>query len=170
MITRGSTRVALFAMTALMSVLVACDSTDVGQSGTTLAGDAITTSIEATTPSAGITFGEKMITVGSQRLRVQVADTQEERALGLMYRETLDSHDGMLFIFEDDTKARFTMSRTLIPLTIGFYEADGDSVTQVDMEPCDDAPNRCPVYKSTGAYRYALEVAKGRLPGGGLTP
>ncbi len=161
------TRVALFAMTALTSVLVGCDSTDGGRSDTTSMSDA---SNEATTSSIGMTFSEKMITVGSQRLRVQVADTQEERALGLMYRETLESHDGMLFIFEDDTKARFTMSRTLIPLTIGFYEADGDSVTQVDMEPCDDAPNRCPVYKSTGAYRYALEVAKGRLPGGGLTP
>lgn len=161
------TRVALFAMTALMSVLVACDSTDGSQSGTTSTSDV---SSEGTTSSTRMAFGEKMITVGSQRLRVQVADTQEERALGLMYRETLESFDGMLFIFEDDSTARFTMSRTLIPLTIGFYGADGDSVTQVDMEPCDDAPNRCPVYKSSGAYRYALEVAKGRLPGGGLTP
>lgn len=157
-------------MTALMLVLVACDSTGGDRSGTTSVGDATTSSIEVTTSSTGIAFGEKMITVGSQRLRVQVADTQEERALGLMYRETLESFDGMLFVFDDDSTAGFTMSRTLIPLTIGFYGADGDGVSQVDMEPCDDEPVRCPVYKSAGAYRYALEVAKGRLPDGELTP
>lgn len=148
------------ATTPMVLTLAACDSTGVDSTNTA--------STASTVPSSGVVFGDTTITVGAQRLRVQVADTQEERALGLMYRETLGSYDGMLFIFEDGSTAGFTMSRTRIPLTIGFYEAGGDRVAKLDMEPCDDEPNRCPVYKSARPYRYALEVADGRLPNGSL--
>lgn len=160
------------AVTPMVLTLSACDSTGVDRANSTstssTASTSSTSSVASTTTTTGVVFGETTIVVGEQRLRVQVADTQAERALGLMYRETLDSYDGMLFIFEDDSIAGFTMSRTIIPLTIGFYEADGDRVTKLDMTPCDDEPRSCPVYKSARPYRYALEVASGRLPSGRL--
>lgn len=155
------------AVTPMVLALSACDSTDDDRTSSTSTSSMAFT---GTTTTTSIVFRETTISVGEQRLRVQVADTQAERALGLMHRDTFDPYDGMLFVFEDDSTAGFTMSRTRIPLTVGFYEADGDRVTKLDMEPCDDEPDKCPVYKSSGAYRYALEVAKGRLPGGELTP
>lgn len=122
----------------------------------------------APAPTPGPEFEEAVIGVGDQRLRVQVADTDEERARGLMYRDTIDPYDGMLFVFESDIAAAFTMSNTRVALSIGFYKADGTRVGNVVMKPCPDVPERCPVYRSPSPYRYALETAQGQLPEGRL--
>lgn len=131
-----------------------------GQSGST-------SSFRAAPPT-GPKFGETTIAVGTERLQVQVADTLEERARGLMYRDTIAPYRGMLFVFESDNDGAFTMSNTRIPLSIGFYRTDGTRVSEVAMAPCPDTPQRCPVYHSFGTYRYALETAQGQLPGGRL--
>lgn len=114
-------------------------------------------------------FTEQRIMVGDRCLRVQVADTQDERAQGLRGRDGLGEYDGMLFVFESDSNAKFTMSGVKFPLTIGFYEATaGNQVDAVDMEPCPDGKD-CPAYGSKGPFRNALEVDRGELPAGAYT-
>lgn len=98
-----------------------------------------------------------------------VADTDVERATGLMHRTDLGGRDGMLFRFPDDVTAAFYMKDTPLPLSIAWFEADGDFVSATDMEPCLGGGD-CPTYAAAGPYRYALEVPQGRLPALGAVP
>ena len=98
--------------------------------------------------------GERTVTV-----RVEVADTAEERARGLMGRETLPRDAGMVFAYERETTGGYWMKDTLIPLSIAFYGADGEILRILDMEPCRRDP--CPVYDPGVSYRGALEVNAG---------
>ena len=58
-------------------------------------------------------------------LFVEVADTNQTRASGLMYREELAPKAGMLFDFKREQPVSFWMKNTLIPLDIFFIKADG---------------------------------------------
>ena len=56
---------------------------------------------------------------------VEVVDTDETRASGLMFREELAPNAGMLFNFKREQPVSFWMKNTLIPLDMFFIKADG---------------------------------------------
>lgn len=93
------------------------------------------------------------------RVRVEIAADPEERARGLMFRDELAEDAGMVFLFEDDTRAHFHMQNVRIPLSIAFVSADGEILRILDMVPCPARP--CPSYDPEVAYRMALEVERG---------
>ena len=122
----------------------------------------------ATVPFAGLT--EVRLDVGGDCRRVVVADSVDERAVGLMRRSDLGPYGGMLFVFDGPTSSSFTMSDVPVPLDIGWYDAEGRLVDRTLMQPCPQrSPAECPVYQSKGAYRYALETLGGQLPEGALS-
>jgi uncharacterized membrane protein (UPF0127 family) len=51
---------------------------------------------------------------------VEIAETDESRHRGLMFREKMDENQGMLFIFDRNEPESFYMKNTLIPLDIIF--------------------------------------------------
>ena len=59
-------------------------------------------------------------------LKVEVAALADERAKGLMFRETMGLQEGMLFIFKTGTEQFFWMKNTRIPLDIGYFSSDGE--------------------------------------------
>jgi uncharacterized membrane protein (UPF0127 family) len=91
-----------------------------------------------------------------------LAATAEQRGRGLMGRRDLGGYDGMVFRFDRVVTTPFTMSRTLIPLSIAWFDASGQLVDQAEMTPCPEAID-CPSYQSDRPYLYALEVAQGGL-------
>ena len=118
---------------------------------------------QATRPPGSPEFarGRVLIDTGgdSVLVDVDVAETDEQRAFGLMHRETLPDDEGMLFVFFEDSVSAFTMRNTLIPLSIAFFDFDGEILKILDMEPCEAEP--CPSYDPAVTYRGALEVNQG---------
>ncbi|MCU0237687.1 MAG: DUF192 domain-containing protein [Acidobacteria bacterium] len=100
------------------------------------------------------------IFVQDKPFRVEIADTPEKHALGLMHRRLLKSDYGMLFIFADEEVRSFWMKDTLIPLDMIFINSDHQVVDLVhEVPPCPGDP--CPSYTSAYPARFVLEIAGG---------
>jgi len=132
----------------LLSVLLAgcaSGSSDTGSGTTTAASELRTVTIDASR-------GKEV------EVRVEVADTEPERELGLMGRTALPEDRGMLFVFDEEQELSFWMKDTLIPLSVAFMDSGGRIVDIQDMKPLDDDP---PHYVSAEPAQYALEVNQG---------
>jgi uncharacterized membrane protein (UPF0127 family) len=99
-------------------------------------------------------------TIGKTNLKIEVAVLPEERARGLMYRESMGLMEGMLFIFENGTKQRFWMKNTRIPLDIGYFSSKGFLLEVHKAKPHDisGVPSRSSDIKfvlelNAGAYK-----------------
>ncbi|HXV94972.1 MAG TPA: DUF192 domain-containing protein [Gaiellaceae bacterium] len=153
------------ALLALVLVLVACGGDeDSSLPTTTISGaDPTTAAPEPGTTSDPDESGPDVLleTAGGEEVvvRVEIADTDEERQVGLMNRESLPEDAGMIFLFDDDVSGGFWMKNTLIPLSIAFVDADGTILSILDMEPCEADP--CEIYDPGVSYRSALEVNQG---------
>jgi len=99
----------------------------------------------------------------AKEIRVEVARTPEERAMGLMWRKHLEKDEGMFFIFEEEGYHSFWMKNTLIPLSIAFIDRKGKIVKITDMEPLTltSHPPSQPVL-------YALEMNQGWFTKNGI--
>ena len=86
----------------------------------------------------------------------QLAQTPEQRQIGLMWRKDLPQNEGMLFIFEQPSVQCFWMRNTLTALTAAFLDDDGTIVNLADMKPQSD-DSHC----STKPVRYVLEMNQG---------
>ena len=100
------------------------------------------------------------------RFAVEVADSGDERAHGLMGRSSLPEDAGMLFVYDVPSSGGYWMKDTLIPLSVAFMDGGGRILRILDMEPCHTDP--CPVYDPGVTYESALEVNRGALARAGI--
>lgn len=101
-----------------------------------------------------------MIFADGTRLTADVAETDETRARGLMFRETLADDEGMLFVFEVPDRYRFWMKNVRMPLDILWLDVRGRVVWIVESAPpCDADP--CPAYAPRAKASSVLETAGG---------
>ena len=95
-----------------------------------------------------------------QHFSIELATDAPARERGLMARATLAANHGMLFVFSESAPRAFWMKNTLIALDILYFDGAQKLVSvQRDVPPCTADP--CPVYPSSGAARYVLELAAG---------
>jgi uncharacterized protein len=102
-----------------------------------------------------------MIKLGARTIRVEIAQTDSHRAKGLMFREKLPDGTGMLFIFEQDQPLGFWMKNTLIPLSIGYFDANQALINVREMVPEVMGQSQLKTYTSSKPARYALEMPAG---------
>lgn len=78
-------------------------------------------------PQTGLERIPLIIRSGDQthRFTVEVAATEKQQAIGMMFRESIGPTEGMLFPYPTPRPLTFWMQNTLIPLDIIFIRADG---------------------------------------------
>jgi len=99
------------------------------------------------------------------QIDAQVARTADQRSIGLMFRQEMPMHEGMLFVFEQATQQCFWMKNTLLPLTAAFISEDGTIVNLADMRP-QTTDSHC----SLKPVRFVLEMNQGWFAKRGLKP
>jgi len=100
---------------------------------------------------------------GMHRIEAQVARSPDQRSTGLMWRQAMPAHEGMLFVFEQASVQCFWMKNTLLPLTAAFVADDGRIVNLADM-----APQTTDSHCSAEPVRYVLEMNQGWFAQRGL--
>jgi hypothetical protein len=90
------------------------------------------------------------------RLSLEVARTPDEHQVGLMFRESLPSDSGMLFVYDRPATEGYWMHDTYVPLSIAWIDQTGTIVDIQDMQPLTDD-----VHWPVAAYWYALEANQG---------
>jgi uncharacterized protein len=116
------------------------------------------------------------LSAGMYLIDAQVAQTPQQRQIGLMHREQMPAQEGMLFIFEQAETQCFWMKNTLLPLTAAFVADDGVVVNLADMKPqtteshCSDKPVRYVLEMNQGWFAKRGIKAGSRLGGFGTRP
>jgi uncharacterized membrane protein (UPF0127 family) len=100
---------------------------------------------------------------GMFQIDAQVAQTPDQRSIGLMYRTDMPQHEGMLFVFEQPATQCFWMKNTILPLTAAFVADDGTIVNLADMKP-QTTDSHC----SLQPVRFVLEMHQGWFAKKGL--
>jgi uncharacterized protein len=119
------------------------------------------------TCSSGETIDRQQLLIvtanaSTARLQVEIAETAEERAQGLMGRTELPPDTGMLFVIEPPGRG-FWMKGTRIPLTVAFIAGCGEIVDFADLEPLSEE-----IKNTDQPYDFALEVDQGWFDRNGI--
>ena len=109
------------------------------------------------------------VELGGKSFSVEIADTSEKQALGLMFRDKMPADHGMLFIFPNEAPRSFWMKNTRIPLDIMYFDKELKMVgISADTPPC--KVSRCPSYPSIAPAKYVLELNAGSASELGVGP
>jgi len=144
---------ALIAALLLSSALVGCRTSESDEADTSA-------------PVMAFNAARLRLVSGSDTIPVvaQLAESADQKTMGLMERRHLPDTAGMLFIYastQPDSSA-FWMYRTRIPLDIAFVDSAGVIRSIRHMVPCPATLiEGCPSYPAGAAFRVALEVNAG---------
>jgi len=110
-------------------------------------------SVPVNPASALVVFGSEE---DADTIVAEVAQTDAERAQGLMNREELGEDAGMLFVLPNYEEISFWMKDTYIPLDIAFMDPSFRITGIARMEPQSEE-----LVDSPGRIQFALEVNQG---------
>lgn len=82
--------------------------------------------------------------VAGQEILLEVARTPRQQALGLMFREPLPDHQGMLFPMGRPRPVSFWMKNVPVPLDMVFIYNGTIQAIEANVPPCEAEP--CPTY------------------------
>ena len=105
------------------------------------------------------------LNAGMHLIQAELAQSPDERSIGLMFRQTMGTNEGMLFAFEQPGTQCFWMKNTLLPLSAAFVADDGSIVNIEDMKP-QTLDSHC----SKKPVRFVLEMNVGWFAKRGIKP
>ena len=104
---------------------------------------------------------EKLVIVGRDGARhtfmVEMALTDAQQTIGLMFRKSVPPDGGMLFDWSAPRESQMWMKNTLVPLDMVFIDADGTIRSILE----NTVPESLAVLDSGGPVRATLELAGG---------
>ena len=98
------------------------------------------------------------VMIKGNEIFVEVADSEEERKRGLMWRKKLNNNAGMLFVFKDSSIRYFWMKNTFIRLDMAFVDTNMVIRTIRTTAKTNDSTT---IYSSFVPVQYVLEVNAG---------
>jgi uncharacterized membrane protein (UPF0127 family) len=106
------------------------------------------------------------LSVGDKTLSTEVADNEEEREKGMMFRKEMPDGTAMLFVLDAPQKPAFWMRNTFIPLSVAYVNTFGMIMEIHDLQPKDERP----VSADFDSILYAIEVPQGWFSKNGILP
>ena len=103
---------------------------------------------------------------GPVALDVEVADTEQKREHGLMFRRSLPENGGMIFLFDDERTISMWMKNTYIPLDMVFIGDDW----RIKHIARDTEPLSTDIISSVHPASRVLEIGGGQAAKLGLAP
>ncbi|MHC5758751.1 DUF192 domain-containing protein [Nostoc sp.] len=93
-------------------------------------------------------------------IQLEVAQTPQQQAMGLMYRSALPDNRGMLFGFPSPQPVSFWMKNVPVPLDMVFLHKGVVKYIQAAAPPCASEP--CPTYGPNTPIDKVIELRSGR--------
>ena len=117
--------------------------------------------------TAGKTVDDRFaIRVGERTVQMQLAVLPPELEKGLMFRQSMGTDEGMLFVFDRPQPMGFWMRNCEIPLDIGYFDASGELKEIYPMYPHDERP----VASHSRSLQFCLEMNQGWFKQSGVRP
>ncbi|MBA7634636.1 hypothetical protein ES703_42226 [subsurface metagenome] len=104
---------------------------------------------------------ESVIKINGKKIKVEVADTPAERAIGLSYRKNLLENHGVLFAFPDEARREFWMYKCNFDIDLAYIDASGviREIVTMKKEPFNKPVDSLPKYISSSSnIKFALEM------------
>ena len=95
--------------------------------------------------------------IGPEELITELAAKPREIETGMMHRKSMEENEAMLFIMPYTHQTSFWMKNTLVPLSCGYIDPEGNLLEIYDMKPLDESP----IPSRSDRIRYVLEVKQG---------
>lgn len=148
-----------------LGLLAACSP---GESATARAQAPATASESVRHPVSGLEVIDLVVERGTKKLpfKVELADTPEAQARGLMFRDTLGDNEGMIFPSAAPEPRSFWMKNTPLSLDIIFIGTDG----RVLNIAANTVPYSLDSVRSDGWASAVLELRAGRAAELGIVP
>lgn len=90
-------------------------------------------------------------------LDIEIADNEYKTQIGLMYRNSMEKDQAMLFVFPDEQRRAFYMKNTEIPLDIIYFNSKKELLSiKENARPHDET-----LLPSDSPAQYVLEVNAG---------
>jgi uncharacterized protein len=104
------------------------------------------------------------------KIMTEIKATEQDRAQGMMFRDSLAADRGMLFVHERPGQYGYWMFNCRIPLDIIWLDSSKTIVEMSpDTPPCKTDAPQCPSYGGTKTSQFVVELQAGSIAHHGLT-
>ena len=107
-------------------------------------------------------------TIKDTIIDLEVAQTPQQQAMGLMFREALPDNRGMFFPFEQARITRFWMNNVPVALDMIFIKKGKVVAIANSVPPCKTKPQDCPLYGPDTMVDGVIELRSQRAEELGL--